>query len=101
MAQYRALQDCYIGGAYISAGDVVTLPNNFIPPGAVDPLDTPAVNAFFNAGPQLCGLIRPQWSTQFVAPPVTRWVSGPGANQVQLTGLGAGMFTSGGLPSLP
>jgi hypothetical protein len=101
MAQYRALQDCYIGGAYITAGDTVTLPNNFIPPGALDPLDSAAVTAFFNAGPQICGLMRPQWSTQVVVPPVTRWVPGPGLGQVQLTGLGAGMITSGGLPSLP
>jgi hypothetical protein len=101
MAQYRALQDCYFGGAYITAGDTVTLPNSFVPPGALDPLDSAAVTAFFNAGPQLCGLIRAQWATQFVAPPVTRWVSGPGSNQVQLTGLGSGMVTSGLLPSLP
>jgi len=101
MAQYRALQDCYIGGAYITAGDVVTLPNAVIPPGAVDPLDSAAVTAFFNTGPQICGLIRARWSTQFVAPPVTRWVPGPGSNQVQLTGLRAGMITSGGLPHSP
>jgi hypothetical protein len=101
MAQYRALQDCYLAGAYYLAGDTITLSNNFIPPGAVDPLDAPAVTAFFNAGPQLCGLIRPQWSGQVVGPPVTRWVPGPGAYQWSLTGLGAGMVTSGGPMGLP
>jgi hypothetical protein len=101
MAQYRALQDCYLAGAYVNAGDIVTLPNTIIPPAAVDPLDTPAVNAFFAAGPQLCGLIRQQWST-IIAPPVTRWIPGPGANQWQLTGLGAALGpTSGGPLSLP
>jgi hypothetical protein len=108
MAQYRWLQDGYVNGFYYQAGDVAstanaggTLPNTFIPPGAVDPLDTAAVTAFFNAGPQICGLIRPQWSTQVVTPPVTRWIPGPGASQMQLTGLGAGMITSGGPVSLP
>jgi hypothetical protein len=101
MAQYRFLQDAYIAGQYFNAGDVATLLNNFIPPAAVDPLDSAAVTAFFAAGPQLCGLIRARWSTQFVAPPVTRWVPGPGSNQWQLTGLGAGMVTSGGPMGLP
>jgi len=91
MASYRFLQDAYVAGQYFNAGDVATLPNSFAPPGAVDPLDSAGVTAFFNAGPQICGLIRARWSTQFVAPPY----------QWQLTGLGSGMITSGGPLSLP
>jgi hypothetical protein len=108
MALYRWLQDGFVAGYYYQAGDIAstanvggTLPNTFIPPGAVDPLDSAAVTAFFAAGPAATPLMRAQWATQFVAPPVTRWTPGPGANQVQLTGLGAGLVTSGGLPSLP
>jgi hypothetical protein len=102
MAQYRFLADCYVNGGYINAGDVVTLSNSFVPPAAVDPLDAAGAQAYFNAGPQLVGLIRPQWSTQVVAAPVTRWVPGPGAWQWSLTGLGASLGpTSGGPLGLP
>src|SRR5262245_28423740 len=108
MSVYRFLQDVWVGTTYYLAGTTAstvdvggTLPVNWPPPGAVDPLDTPAVNAFYAVGPQLCGLIRPQWATQFVAPPVTRWVPGPGVYQWSLTGLGTGMVTSGGSLSLP
>jgi hypothetical protein len=51
MAQYRWLQDGFVAGFYYQAGDLAsttnvggTLPASFIPPGAVDPLDTAAVN---------------------------------------------------------
>jgi hypothetical protein len=97
MAQYRFLQDCYVGTAYFNAGDIAStadvgglLPANFIPPAAVDPLDTAAVNAFYNAGPQTFPiLIRQQWSTIPVNSPATYWKQS--GSQWQLTGVGAGL----------
>jgi hypothetical protein len=107
MAQYRFLVDHYIGTTYILAGttastaDVIggTLPANFRPSGAVDPLDTPAVNAFYAQGPQATPLVRPQWATIPVSPPATYWrgtplPAVPGANagtSWQLTGLGSNL----------
>ncbi len=99
MATYRALQDMWLGGnwPYVTAGTILTdgpggnLPNGWVPNGAVDPLDTAAVNAFWAAGPQIPGLIRSQWT--FIAPPVTYWVptGTPGLRQYKLTGPGAAL----------
>jgi hypothetical protein len=92
MAQYRFLQDAYID-RYYQAGDVAstsdvggTLPANFIPPAAVDPLDQSAVNAFHAAGPQQLGAVR-------VGLPKTYWVGTPlgAVTKFQLTGLGANL----------
>src|SRR5262249_22241145 len=92
MAQYRFLQDAYIAGQYFSAGDVATLSNNFIPPAAVDPLDSAAITAFWNAGPQITPLVRQQWSTQSVAPPAIYWQPfNLALFQYQLTGAGAAL----------
>jgi hypothetical protein len=96
MAQYRFLVDCFIG-SYILAGTTLStqdvggsLPSNFVPPAAVDPLDTAAVNAFYAAGVQFTPLVRQQWSDVQVAPPITYWKPIPGGPFWQLTGLGAG-----------
>ena len=100
MSQYRFLQDAYVGTQYFLAGttaataDVAggTLPIGWTPSVCVDPLDTPAVNAFYAQGPQTFPiLIRQQWSTQPVSPPVTYWRQIPGGRMWQLTGLGAGL----------
>ena len=100
MALYRTLVDVYIGGAHILAGTTLTLPDNFVPSAAYDPLDTPAVNAFYAQGPKPPPLARTQFSTQFVAGPVTYWKATPlppGAptgsslTSWQLMGLGAGL----------
>jgi len=99
MAQYRALQDLYLNGAYVSAGDIITLPNNFVPSAALDPLDASALSAFYAAGPQATPLVRQQWSTVAVTPAVTYWratslpaVPGAsGATSWQLTRLGANL----------
>ena len=69
MSAYRFLQDHSISGAYYQAGTVAstadvggTLPVNFQPTGACEPLDAPAVAAFYAMGPQLRALIRQQWT---------------------------------------
>jgi hypothetical protein len=93
MATYRTLSDIYIGGGVILAGSTLStqdvggsLPTNWVPPGAVDPLDTPAVNAFYAAGVQPPPLVRQQWSTIPVSLPVTYWRRTGNGYFWQLTG---------------
>jgi hypothetical protein len=77
-------------GTYFSdsAEDVYPqmVPQGWVPPAAVDPLDTPAVQAFWNVGPQqLPGPIR-------VSAPATYWtpyLAGGGTRPMILTGKGA------------
>jgi hypothetical protein len=98
MSTYRFLQDHYVNGATYLAGTTAStldaggsLPIGWTPTGAVDPLDTPAVNAFYAAGPQVCGSIKTQWSGLSVAAPVTRWVAAGPNREYVLNGLGTGM----------
>jgi hypothetical protein len=101
MSTYRWLQDG-VGpsGHYFHAGDIVStsdvgglLPANWVPPGAVEPLDNSAVAAFYAAGPQFTPLVRQQWSGVPVSPPATYWRAIPNTNPTmwQLTGLGSGL----------
>jgi hypothetical protein len=57
----------------------------------VDPLDTPAVNAFYAQGPQLLGLVRGTFG--FVGAPATYWnpTVVAGSLKWSLTGLGVGL----------
>ena len=78
MSAYRFLQDHSISGAYYQAGTVAstadvggTLPANFQPTGACEPLDSAGVAAFYAMGPQLRAFIRQQWTGIPVARPVT------------------------------
>jgi hypothetical protein len=90
MARYRFLQDCYVGGAYYAAGDIAQLPDSVIPPPGVDPLDAEAVQAFFNAGPQVLGLQKQRWTFMPIPVPVTYWKPTDAAKEHwQLTGLGS------------
>ena len=109
MARYRWLQDGYVGTTYYYAGDIAStadvggsLPANFIPPAAVDPLDNAAVTAFYAQGPQATVLVRPQWTGQAAVPAVTYWkptglpppaFGANGLTSWQLTGLGANLPT--------
>ncbi len=72
MSTYRMLEDHWVNNQYLVAGTVQTtadvgglLPANWIPTPNVDPLDTPAVNAFYAVGP-----VRPVTP---IATPVTYW----------------------------
>jgi hypothetical protein len=93
MPQYRCLQDCFVNGAYNNAGDVITFAG--VPGPYLDPLDTPALNAFYAAFPQSAGLIRAQWSGVPVNPPTTYWrptsLAASGLTSWQLTGLGSNL----------
>jgi len=99
MSAYRFLSDHYVGTQYFLAGTIAstadvggTLPVNWPPSNAVDPLDNAGLNAFYAIGPKATPLVRQQWSTIFVAPPVTYWRIVPGSSPTtfwQLTGLGA------------
>ena len=60
MASYRFLQDHNVGGVTYLAGTTAStadvggsLPAGWMPSGQVDPLDSAAVQAFWNAGVQL------------------------------------------------
>ena len=104
MSQYRFLTDHSIGGFYYQAGttafttDVIggSLPLNWVPSGGVDPLDAPALAAFFAAGPQ--GPLvasRTQFTGINVVPPITAWRPVAGTQSpnrlYRLTGLGANL----------
>ena len=99
MSAYRFLADHYTGGGFIQAGSVAStadvggvLPAGWQPTGAVDPLDQPAVAAFYAMGPQVGWPVRQQWSGIGVSPAVTRWVlTDPNNREYVLTGLGAGL----------
>jgi len=75
MSTYRLLADHYINNQLLPAGTTQTtadipgglLPANWQPSNAVEPLDTPAVNAFYAAGPQLLGLLRGQSASDLLA----------------------------------
>jgi hypothetical protein len=101
MASYRFLQDHNIGGQTYLAGTTAstadvggTLPTNWVPTGQVDPIDGTAIQAFFNAGVQLLGAVRSQWTGIVVAPPAIYWQPFPsagGTRPYQLTGAGAAL----------
>jgi hypothetical protein len=99
MSQYRFLQDASVGQFYYPAGTIAstadvggTLPTNWLPNGDVDPLDTAAVTAFYNRGPQVAGLIRTQFVPLPVVPPTTYWLATPGpVTSWQLQGLGSNL----------
>ena len=116
MSRYRFLQDAYIANLYFPAGTVAstadaggTLPAGWQPGPFVDPLDTPAVNAFYSAGPQRAAK---QWGGANGVPgpkPATAWVttpqpSNPSVMLWSLTGLGIGkapIFTGNGVGAAP
>jgi hypothetical protein len=97
--QFRFLSDHWIANRYYFAGETAstadvggTLPTGWVPSNNVEPLDTPAVAAFYAQGPQQLGLVRGHWTGLPVAQPTTFWQSTPipGARRWQLTGLGVG-----------
>ena len=99
MSTYRFLADHYTDGGFVQAGSIAStadvggiLPSDFKPTGACDPLDQPALAAFYAMGPQVGWPIRQQWAGIGVSPAVTRWVlADPNSRAYVLTGLGAGL----------
>ena len=102
MSVYRLLQDHYINGNYLSAGSTQStadvgglLPFGWSPTPSVDPLDTPAVNAFYAAGPAQLLIFEFGALSYQVKPPKTYWRSTPIAGSPflswQLTGLGSSL----------
>ena len=100
MSQYRFLQPASVGQFYYESGTTAstadvggTLPVNLPPNGNMEPLDGAALTAFYNQGPQTCGLVRAEWTTQAVNPPATYWkgTAMAGVTMWQLTGLGANL----------
>lgn len=93
-ARYLLLEDHYINNALLVAGQTVTeeveIPAGWIPTPNVDPLNTPAVTAFYSVGPTDLGLVRQQFQPIFVPKPITYWKQ-ISPNVWQLTGLGASL----------
>lgn len=115
-ASYRLLQDHYLSNQLVPAGTTITegdgiCPIGWVPTPNVDPLNTQAVQNFYNAGPQQGGLIRQQFTPTVgspflpIGPPVTYWLNVGGFSGGfspgfmggiplwQLTGLGANILT--------
>jgi hypothetical protein len=97
VSAYRFLEDHQIGQFYYAAGTIAstadvggTLPSGWAPTPNVDPIDAPAVTAFYDQGPVLPGKIVTQFSTTVVNPPATHWTS-IGGGFWELTGLGASL----------
>jgi hypothetical protein len=59
-ATYRLLSDVVVNGAVIHAGTTITMPDEWAPPSAVDPLDSNAIANFWNAGPVPVPSVRQQ-----------------------------------------
>jgi hypothetical protein len=113
MSTWKFLQDHFIGGRYYQAGETAftaDIPGGSLPagwPGSAnaEPMDAPAVNAFWalantsgllgTGGWSPVGLVRQQWSGIPVNPPITYFKPVPGSaspNRLyQMTGLGAGL----------
>ena len=110
MAQYKMLVDHFVNNQVLPAGSIQTtkdasasglLPANWTPSPNVDPLDTPAVDAYWAAGAANIDFLLasyafsngmgPTWFRSVV--PQTYWNATPvGANtQFKLTGLGSAL----------
>jgi len=95
MAKYRCLTDLFLpapGCQYAQAGDILSdvvptpagfipIPSNWVPPLSVDPIDSGAIQSFWNAGPRssawsgYTGMMSGnRWSGIAVAPPSVYWV---------------------------
>ena len=89
--KYRILAPIFDGARRYEAGEVVDMPDTFIPSGACEPLDAAAAQRFFDQGPQPCPLVRQQWDNLIVTQyPRTIWkrVDPKDSTMWKLTGLG-------------
>lgn len=91
-AQYRLITPHTIGATFYDQDTIVTegfeLPINWVPSLAVDPLNSPAVDAFYAAGPRSVRLPDEfAWQRRVMTAPITYWLLTP-PNKYTLTGLG-------------
>lgn len=87
--RFRFLVDHHLADRVWLAGETCEVPADFVPSGGVEPMDEPALAAFFRLGPQPT----PHTPNGLrVSAPRTRWVSDPipGSphRRYRLTGLG-------------
>lgn len=101
---YRLLEDHQLNDGVIPAGSIITsgsdVPSNWIPTLAVEPLNSSAATAYYNAGPR--DLSQGTTNDRSVFPgsnlipftpvpqPKTYWQQVRGSRAFQLTGLGSG-----------
>lgn len=98
---YRALTDIFLpNDTYIEAGTTFTGPPGWIPSVGVDPIDTNAIQAYWNLGPVMMtnaeiGMCLFPWGSWIrrtgepVFPPIVYWKPAPVG--FILTGAGAGL----------
>jgi hypothetical protein len=105
--RFRLLVPHYLNGRYFEAGDTVDAANGDIPANwqpniaAVDPLDTAAIQAFWNVGPGATGamdaelfrMVLPyyRYSTHYCANPSVHWTPTGTPGMFILTGAGASL----------
>jgi hypothetical protein len=88
MATYQACTDLFLpDGRLIQAGTTFVVPAGWRPPtNAVNPIDQPAKDAYWNEGPRGCDSAEPfralftngsRWSDVAVAPLAAQWVKLP------------------------
>jgi hypothetical protein len=86
MASYLFLQAAYIGDRYYDAGGIYatgdaggTLPADWKPNPNVDPIDSAAIDAFYNCGPRQQDLVCSTYVDNGVRPPCVYWRQLPGS----------------------
>jgi len=92
--RYRILAPIFDGSSRHEAGEIVDMPDSFVPSGACEPLDVEAVAAFHRVGPQIAPLIRMQWDNLPMSTyPRTVWkrVDPKDSTMWKLTGLGSAL----------
>jgi hypothetical protein len=102
-ASYRLLADHYLYGFYYRPNTIITegreIPFGWVPTLAVDPLNSLAVTAYYNAGPRstdygdlstYTNMYKREFADVPVNSPITFWKQVPGTKMYQLQGLGIG-----------
>jgi hypothetical protein len=62
MARYRWTQPGYAYERYFEPGEIATLPDDFVPPAAAEPLDEAAITAYHRAGVQFAPPAQQRWT---------------------------------------
>jgi hypothetical protein len=91
LGSFRFLNNHYVDGEYILAGDIRDMFAPWVPTADVEPLDTTALNYFYARGPTLGAVIRTHFSHIQIYAPRTYWRSVT-PNVWGLTGLGSGLL---------
>jgi hypothetical protein len=91
--RFRFLAPAYIDGCLFQAGQICEMKDDWVPGPFVEPLDLAGAKPMFDAGPQVLGLVRQQFSDLILTRyPTTFWKPVDAAKETwELTGLGSGL----------